>query len=365
MDIKDYSSRYNQLTGRFLHDMFSEADGENVVMSPFSILMLLGIAAKSTSGTTRDEIKEILGHDISLDEIIFMLCDLQSILSSDGSFISSNAVCINERLKESVNPAYTKELSNFRGELFSSNDIVDDINQYVKKYTRGMIRNIADDSIKDLMACLLNAVAFETQWQEPYDEECDIYSDVFHNSNRTESSVQMLCSTENYYIEDDNYTGFVRPYKDFEYSFMALLPKRRGQLYIERVLGCTDFTNLYKDLQHNNVNVRIPEFQYEYTKELKDLCIEMGISTIFSPEADFSPMLTERSRLDSIRHKARIEVDRKGTKAAAATIGLVVPGAAFSHEEYKTVYLDRPFVYAIMDDRTDLPVFVGVMNKAK
>ena len=364
MDIKDYSSRYNELTGKFLQNMFLEADGGNVVMSPFSILMLLGIASQSTSGVTRDEIKEFFGHNCTFDEIICMLLNLQNNLSSYDSFISSNVVCINEILKESVNPAYKNELSKFGGELFCSKNIVDDINQCVKKYTRGLIKNIADDSIKDMIACLLNAVAFEAQWQDPYDEECDIYQDVFHNSNRTESSVQMLCSTENYYIEDDNYTGFIRPYKDFEYSFMALLPKRRGQLYIENVLGCTDFTNLYKGMQPNKVNVRIPEFQYEYTKELKDLCIEVGISTIFSLGADFSPMVTGKLRLDSIRHKARIEVDRKGTKAAAVTIGCAVPGAAFSHEECKTIHLDRPFVYAIMDDRTDLPVFVGVMNKA-
>ena len=66
--------------------------------------------------------------------------------------------------------------------------------------------------------------------------------------------------------------------------------------------------------------------------------------------------------MDAIIHKAHIEVDRKGTKAAAVSLGIVVCGCAPQPEEFKEVRLDRPFIYAIMHNQTGLPVFAGVTN---
>jgi len=96
---------------------------------------------------------------------------------------------------------------------------------------------------------------------------------------------------------------------------------------------------------------------------LTGLFKDMGVSTLFTPEADFSPMSSEWLKVDSIVHKAHIEVDRKGTKAAAVTMAFVVAGCAPSMD-LKSVVLDRPFVYAIMNTETKLPVFVGLYNKA-
>ena len=66
--------------------------------------------------------------------------------------------------------------------------------------------------------------------------------------------------------------------------------------------------------------------------------------------------------MDAIIHKAHIEVDRKGTKVAAVSMGVVVCGCAPSLEEYKSVRLDRPFIYAIVHNLTGLPVFAGIVN---
>ena len=63
-------------------------------------------------------------------------------------------------------------------------------------------------------------------------------------------------------------------------------------------------------------------------------------------------------------HKAHIELDRKGTKAAAVTAAMLTCGCALVFEdETKYVTLDRPFVYAIMHNETGLPIFTGVVNK--
>lgn len=86
----------------------------------------------------------------------------------------------------------------------------------------------------------------------------------------------------------------------------------------------------------------------------------MGIRTTFTPEADFSPLSSAQLMVDAIIHKAHIEVDSQGTKAAAITEEVMV--GCCPNFDAKEVYLDRPFVYANMHVETRLPVFVGVLN---
>ena len=82
--------------------------------------------------------------------------------------------------------------------------------------------------------------------------------------------------------------------------------------------------------------------------------------TAFTPDADFSGISETWLMLESIVHKARIEVDRKGTRAAAVTMGVVCAAGLSNRVKYVT--LDRPFLFAIMHNGTGLPVFVGVVN---
>ena len=77
--------------------------------------------------------------------------------------------------------------------------------------------------------------------------------------------------------------------------------------------------------------------------------------------ADFSPVSSFPLMADAIIHKARIEVDRQGTKAAAASMALMVTGAF--RVDIKEVILDRPFLYVIVHEGTGLPLFTGIVNQ--
>ena len=114
---------------------------------------------------------------------------------------------------------------------------------------------------------------------------------------------------------------------------------------------------------HHRDGPEMPEFTYDFGEDLTGICRDIGIATLFTPEAEFSPMSSERLKVDSIIHKAHIEVDRMGTKAAAVTMAFAVAGCA-PDMNYKEVCLDRPFVYAIMNTETGLPVFTGIFNHA-
>jgi serine protease inhibitor len=106
----------------------------------------------------------------------------------------------------------------------------------------------------------------------------------------------------------------------------------------------------------------LPKFKYDYAASMNETLRKLGIPDAFSQDkADFSKLGTSPAGnifIGDVLHKAYISVDELGTKAGAATKVEMLAGSA---PNFITVKLDRPFVYAIIDDETKLPIFIGVM----
>ena len=355
-----FREKYNDLARIVLKHYVKTRKGENIVLSPMSILILMAMVADSVDGPARDEIIEVLGDGFTLDEIKQIIREIQSDITESDSMISANAVCVKNSLKHTITKGYEEEMKEvFDSSLFTSSDLITDVNSWVKDNTRGYIDKIADDTMKDMVVCFLNAIAFESEWGKKYSED-DIYEDEFHNFDGTISEVEMLHSKEKRYVEDECFKGFIKSYKDEKYSFMALLPKRDSTAMLIRGLKQVDFPKLVKSLQYCDVHVIMPEFKCDSDFGLTEYFEEQGINTLFSQHADFSPMSSEWLEVSSVIHKAHIEVDRMGTKASAVSMAVVCAGCAPLN--IKSIYLDRPFVYAIIDNETSLPVFAGMLN---
>lgn len=141
---------------------------------------------------------------------------------TNGSVLSSaTAVCVQHSIEDTIAPDYPRFLqAQFGGELFSSSDIVSVVNEWVKKNTNGLIDKAADESMRNMPACLINATAFE----------------------------------------DEFFTGFVKPYKDEKYVFMALLPKKKKSAsFLLRALKQIDFLKMFNKSVYGTVYVTIPE----------------------------------------------------------------------------------------------------------
>ncbi len=359
--IGAYVGQYNAFTREVLGRYAREDRAGNIILSPFSILTLLGIAASSVDGPAREEILAAVAPGLGLEELQGVLAGLRSAFTAGGALSAANAVCVQETLRDSVAAGYEDMLrAAFAGSLFASADIVEDVNAWVAENTRGMIDRLADDSMRGMPACLMNAAAFEAEWDEPYEED-SIRDDDFENADGTVGKVQMMGSTERIWLEDERFTGFVKLYKGKEFSFMALLPKEKGSDALLGALEGLDVTRLLLTAQAEKVMTGTPEFTDSFEQDLTEFCQEKGIGTLFTAAADFSPLsCAPELMVDTVLHKAHIEVDRKGTKAAAVTAAMLVRGMP---EEVRTVRLDRPFVYAVVHNRTRLPVFCGVKRR--
>ncbi len=261
MRVSDYSEKYNEITKVMIENFTKENEGKNLVFSSVSIITLLGMADDSVAGKAREEIMEFIGGGISFDDVMTVLKGMQKTFTESGAVVSSNAVCVKKEIRETITESYESRLKEiFEGELFSSENIVEDVNEWARVKTKGMIDKVADESLKSMVACLINAVSFEAEWAEQY-EEGKIFEDEFTNADGTKSEVQMMCSNEDRYVENAMFTGFVKPYKDRDYSFMAILPKGESVSFSEKNVKEIDFAKMLRESVREMVNVKMPEFK--------------------------------------------------------------------------------------------------------
>ena len=110
----------------------------------------------------------------------------------------------------------------------------------------------------------------------------------------------------------------------------------------------------------------MPEFTNDYEVGLGDLLSDLGMEDAFDEDnADFSLMAQipgSNIFISKVIHKTHIEVDRNGTRAAAATAVMMDEAACADIDPIVNVYLDRPFIYMIVDTETGTPVFMGTVN---
>ena len=238
-----------------------------------------------------------------------------------------------------------------------------DINNWVKKNTDGMIEKIIDNIDSDAVMYLINTVLFDAEWENIYKKD-EIRDGTFTALDGTKRAVSMMYSAEQRYLDDGKATGFIKPYKN-GYSFVALLPNGDISLgdYVASMTG-KSFIDTIKNAKDVPVETIIPKFSYDYDIEMSDALKALGMTKPFdSTKADFSSLGSSDSGnifISRVLHKSYITVDGKGTKAGAAT-AVEINETAAAVDIY-SVTLDRPFIYAVTDNATGLPVFIGTVT---
>lgn len=150
-----------------------------------------------------------------------------------------------------------------------------------------------------------------------------------------------------------------------EYAFVALLPNAGVSVsdYVASLDGET-LRAILSSAQETKVVAALPKFETEYSADMSAILEDMGMSDAFNVEkADFSSLGRSTKGnifIDRVVHKTFISVAEQGTKAGAATAVTVIAGSAIVPKP-KTVTLDRPFVYMLIDLENRVPFFIGTM----
>ncbi len=372
----EISNEFRDVTANFAFELLKNSqdhyEGEGLLVSPLSAMLALAMAANGAEGETLAEMENALACGMYIGRLNQELFDYTSSLIStdDAKFNLANAIYLTSSPKFSVNKNFLKTVENtFDADVISVDmgnpATIDAINNWVNEETFGMIDDIASPNNVNpsTVMMILNALAFDALWESQVDDSA-CRPGTF-NGKEGATFMKTYC---NAYIEGKNEVGIVKNYMGGKYAFVALLPNEGISIkrYMSSLQGC-DFLELFDSRINSGSNVKVsanmPHFTFDCTIDLIPVLREMGIKTAFEPsKADLSALGTLDGRnlfIGSVAQKTYIDLNNSGTRAAAVTIGVVgLVGWSGNKKEY-FVNLDRPFVYAIVDTQTGLPLFLG------
>lgn len=349
----------------------SMEEGKNTLISPLSVLYALAMTANGADGETLTQMEKVLGMDVDkLNSYMLAYLDLLPE-SKDYKMSLANSIWFKDDPNFAVEQSFLQTNADYYGagayKAAFDEGTRNDINNWVKEHTDGMIPEIIDEIPDEAIMYLVNAFAFDAKWADEY-EEHQIREGRFTMEDGTHQDVDMMHSEEYTYLEDDLATGFVKYYKDRKYAFVAMLPNEGVSVsqYVDSLTG-EHLRELLNNPQDLTVFASIPKFETEYDIEMSEVLQEMGMTYAFDWQvADFSRLGTYNVEgmnicINRVLHKTFISVSEQGTRAGAATAVEMVAEGAAEIIEYKEVVLDRPFVYMLIDCETNLPFFIGTM----
>lgn len=360
----------------FACDLFrtiTEKKKGSIIVSPISVSYLLGMLNAGAEGETQRQITDVLGLDGSVKEInnyFKKVMDEASSVDSTVTIKIANSINVNSardyhlipKYKENMQKSYNAQIDAFD---FTNDRNVDIINNWCNIHTDGMIPKILDRLDPQAAMCLLNAIYFKASWTNEFDPK-NTRNRIFTKQDGTMLEHKMMhVSIKGVAYGSNNLCKMLSlPYGNGSYSMIVLLP-HEGKT-IDDIIQCLSAQQLEQqrtqEMTIHNVDILMPRFTTENEIGLEQVLSSMGMPLAFHPRAaEFSNMVKDEELwVSMMKQKAKIEVNEKGTKAAAVTVAMMTTKSVNTNGTiWKEFHATRPFVYYIIDNSTGVIYFMG------
>lgn len=342
------------------------ASGKNSALSPLGVYFALGMAENGAAGNTLKQFESVLGGGMELNSLnLYMksyLLDLSCAADKHNSLNIADSLWFDNGLALKA-PFLQKCLDYFGGNIYQTNlqnsAAVKQINQWVAEKTDNQITDAVDSLPRGEALALVSAVSFNSQWEGLSDS-----SGTFYPADGKSYSTTFMSGVGESYIEDDRSTGVVIPYVNSQFAFAAVLPNPgiSPQDYL-KTLDTRKFRQMVQNPQKNiNTKVVLPKFTVRCNNDLSAPLAQMGLSDAFDSKADFSAASVAKISLKNAEQNVYMRIYEYGTQAAASMVLSGICGIN-DNTPVKTVTFNRPFLYAIIDTKTGVPLFIGTMEK--
>ena len=345
---------------------------KNVFFSPYSLSTAMAMLYIAAEGETKQQIQKtfhypplaILNPNSAALYNQFNKPNPNYDLSTVNNLWMRQDLSPSQTYLDTVQRYYGGQVTNldFKNSPESSRQI---INKTIAKHTKQMIPELlAKGSIESSTATVLtNAVYFKSEWAKPFGVQGG--TRPFHNLDGTMSSQEMMYKTAYFdYMENEHIQMVELPYKSNDLSMLIILPKSKEPAAIQKLvadLNSNQVSQWTKQLENQEIFLVMPKFKLQESYSMKPILANMGMPIAFDSRANYSLFNDKLPlKVDSVIHKAVVEVDEKGTVAAAAT-GIGVQLVMATHKAEITA--DHPFIFMIKDNKTDAILFLGQVNK--
>uniref|UniRef100_A0A8C6WE31 Serpin domain-containing protein n=1 Tax=Neogobius melanostomus TaxID=47308 RepID=A0A8C6WE31_9GOBI len=333
---------------KLLQNLDTTPEQPNIIISPLSIALLL-----LYSGAV-NETEELLMqhlHDHALPCYHQALRHVLAQLRNDDLQLATG-IFLRKPKQEFINQS-----QKFYGSDAAVVENLEQINEWVDQATNGKMNNFLIALPPNMLLLLINAIHFKGQWQTQFDPRFTSRG-VFYLDENSMVDVDVMEAAKHplsTFIDNELEAQVARfPFLN-SMSLLVVMPLS-GHVNISSMAAKLNLSSIYERLPREKVvQVKIPKFKLEYSQELQDVLMKLGLGDVFQkPNLAFisdGPLL-----VSSVLHKSIIEINEEGAEAAAATTVVI------SRASNPVFHLSQPFFIALMNDALQLPIFMGVIN---
>ncbi len=347
----------------------------NVVLSPTSIALALAMARAGARGTTAAEMDEVMLAMAADDHAGWLNALDQALATRSGSFKDDSGQDLPVALRIAnapfaqrglaLEPAYLEALASRYGAGLRLVDYVG-ATEAARKQVNGWVDAQTEHRIPELLApgiltpdtrlTLVNAIYLKAPWLTAFPDGATSTASFTRADGSTVQVPTMATTAAMRYATGTGWQAVEIPYIGGSLAMTVIVPDDLATF--EAALGADRLTAITGALADAQVSVTLPKFSIETKAELADVLAALGMPSAFDDRADFSGITAaERLQISNVVHQANIDVDEKGTEAAAATA--VVMRETAAPAEPLTVRVDRPFLFAVRDVPTGAVLFLG------
>lgn len=351
-----------------VREMVARDTRPNVILSPLSASMALGMTLNGAASGTFDAMRSTLGFEgmtqEQINEAYRGLMELLTTLDPAVRFDIANSVWANKDVP--FHQAFLQAVQNAFAARVESRDFADPatlkaVNDWVSANTEGLIPTILEHIDPSLVMLLINAIYFDGAWTTQFDP-ADTRRQAFHreDGSTVQADMMTLQDVEVAAGGGPGYSAVELPYGGEAYGMVVVIPEwgSDARQFLQG-LDTDEWNAIVDGLEVRRLDqISIPKFTLDYDGYLNDALKAMGMGVAFRPGADFTRLSPQGNGIciSYVRQKTFVEVDERGTRAAAVT---AVDVRLTSSNGF---IVDRPFAFAIRERLTGTLLFVGMVG---
>jgi serpin B len=355
----------------FAEVMDAAEPGENVMISPLSVALALGMTLNGANTTTREAMEETLklqgftqeeinqGYKSIIDQLVEL--DPKVIMEIANSIWYREGYAVEAGFIQTNKDHFYAEITPLD---FNRPDAKDIINGWVSEQTHERIEEIIDVIAPEVVMYLINAIYFKGTWTFEFDPG-DTEDRLFYPEEGTQYKTPAMRQEATLkYHTNDLFQVVELPYGDRKFNMLVFLPS--GDNTCSDIIAALNRDNWEKwtgELSETDVLVQLPTFKFETYMLLNDPLTDMGMGIAFSSGADFTGINPAGNLFISrVLHKTFIEVNEEGTEAAAVT-AVEVSYTSVGGDDGPVYFIaDKPFLFAIRENSTGSILFIGKLS---
>lgn len=335
----------------------------NVAFCPVGLWSAGGVLLNASNGEANEASAALLGlKDPQLDAVNNAQRAWHASLPADGPFKQGLGVfmvwpvLVTHEFADSMARDYRADVLKIGS---AGQGATNAINSWASRRTGGAVEEAVHELSKQTVFEIVHVAAFKDKWKQKFEQRLTRSGPFTCEDDRqvNVSYMEQTCYVAS--VDDPLWSGCAIPFEDERFAFVAMLPKSGT---VESALAKTKILPQWGQ-SGRGVLLTMPKFRYSSNTDLLPTISMLGGGKLLSPPNDFRRMSIEldgESSVTSGLQRISVEANEDGFQASVVTDLEVTKGAA--DPEVLQLNLNRPFFWAIIDTKTGVYLFTGIIR---